>query len=223
MNQKKAKNTDKKIRILIADAHKIFCQALSILLNTHEGIEVVGQAYSGQTAVERSRELSPDIVLMDISFADFEGTTAIRRILEKSTDIRIIALTMHSGREYFQKMMKAGASGYVVKDCGIEELLRAIQMVYGGKSYLCNGMANLLIESYLCDDNRPGKNLTEREREVLQCIAEGISTKKIAVNLNISTKTVETHRRQIMQKLDIFNVPQLTKYAVREGLSSLNS
>jgi len=220
---KKTKTPGKKIRVLIADDHKMFCQTLSSLLNTFEGMEVVDQAHSGQAAVDRSLELLPDIVLMDISFSDFDGTTATRRILDKSKDIRIIALTMHSGREYFQKMMKAGASGYVVKDCGIEELRRAIQTVYGGKSYLCNGMASLLIESYLSEDNRPGKNLTEREREILQCIADGFSTKKIAVNLNISAKTVETHRRQIMQKLDIFNVPQLTKYAVREGLSSLNS
>ena len=224
MNLKKIKNPDNKIRVVVADDHKMFCQTLSSLLNTHEGIEVVGQAHSGQAAVESSWKLSPDIVLMDISFDDFEGTTATQRILEKSPDIKIIALTMHFGREYFQKMMKAGASGYMVKDCGVEELLRAIQTVYAGKTYLCNSMASVLIESYICEnDNKSGKNLTEREREVLQCIAEGLSTKTIAANLNISAKTVETHRRQIMQKLDIFNVPQLTKYAVREGLSSLNS
>jgi len=224
MTLMKTKNPDKKIRVLIADDHKLFCQTLTSLLNNHEGIEVVGQAHSGQAAVERSGELLPDIVLMDISFSDFDGTTATQRILENFPDIRIIALTMHLGREFFQKMMKAGASGYVVKDCGIEELLNAIQTVYDGKSYLCNEMAGVLIESYVSEDNnKPGGNLTEREREVLQCIADGMSTKQVADFLEVSAKTVETHRRQIMRKLGIFNIAQLTKFAVREGLSSLET
>ena len=224
MTLMKTKNPDKKIRVLIADDHKLFCQTLTSLLNNHEGIEVVGQAHSGQAAVERSGELLPDIVLMDISFSDFDGTTATQRILENFPDIRIIALTMHLGREFFQKMMKAGASGYVVKDCGIEELLNAIQTVYDGKSYLCSEMAGVLIESYVSEDNnKPGGNLTEREREVLQCIADGMSTKQVADFLEVSAKTVETHRRQIMRKLGIFNIAQLTKFAVREGLSSLET
>jgi len=219
---KKTEKSAQKIRILIADYHKMCCQTLSSFLSNQEGMAVVGLAHSGQAAVESALKLLPDIVLIDISFPDVEGTTATQRILEKCPDIRVIALTVHSGREYFQKMMKAGASGYVVKDCGIEELLRAIQTVYSGKSYVCNGMASVLIESYLCRDNaKPSGNLTEREREVLHCIADGMSTQKTALLLKVSAKTIETHRRQIMRKLNIFNVAQLTKFAIREGLSTL--
>lgn len=220
---KKTSDQNQAIRILIADDHKMFRQGLISMLEAQGDMIVVGEAETGQEAIRLGTKLAPDIILMDISFPDIDGIVATRKILEKVPTARVIALSMHTGREFIQKMMRSGACGYLVKDCNFEELLQAVHSVYQGQSYLCPRVAGVVIESYvLRNKNIVGEQLTDREREVLHYIAEGQNTKKIAENMGVSTKTVETHRRQVMRKLGIFNVPQLTKYAIREGLSSLD-
>ena len=211
------------IRVLIADDHRMFRQGLLSLLESQKGISVVGEAETGQKAIKLAAKLVPDIILMDITFPDIDGILATQAILEKVPTTRVIALSMHSGRDFIQRMMRSGASGYLIKDSDFKELLQAVRSVHQGQSYLCPGVAGVLIESYVRRSNNPvGAHLTEREREVLHYIAEGLSTKKIAAILGVSSKTIETHRRQVMRKLGIFSVPLLTKYAIREGLSSLD-
>jgi DNA-binding NarL/FixJ family response regulator len=219
---KKSSAKQKTIRILIADDHKMFRQGLMRMLDDQGDITVVGEAKTGREAIRLSAELAPDIILMDISLPDIDGIAATKRILDKAPTARVIALSMHSAQDFIQNMMRSGARGYLTKDCEFKELLRAVHSVYQGQSYLCPGVAGVVIESYVRrNNNSAGSHLTDRERDVLRYVAEGLSTKKIAANMNVSTKTVETHRRQIMRKLDIFSVPQLTKYAIRQGLSSL--
>ncbi len=223
-NQTENMIEEKPIRILIADDHKMFREGLAGLIKERSDMTVVGEAHNGQSAVDLSLKLLPDIVLMDISFPDFNGIIATQRIIEKAPAIRIIALSMHDGGEYIQSIMKSGASGYLVKDCEFKELVQAIHVVYQGKSYLCPGIAGIVIDSYVRRNSGSSEtHLTDREREVLHCIAEGMSTKKIAASLNVSTKTIETHRRQVMKKLGIFNVAKLTKFAIREGMTSLEN
>ena len=215
---------ERPIRILVVDDHKIFRQGLVRMLKDQEGMTVVGEAATGQEAVSQASKLAPDVVLMDISLPDIDGIVATKQILEKAQFSKVLALSMHSGRDYIQNMIRSGARGYLTKDCEFEELLLAVQSVYQGQSYLSPRVAGVVIESYVHqNDNLTGSDLSDREREVLHYIAEGLSTKKIADRLGVSTKTVETHRRQVMRKLGIFNVPQLTKYAIRQGLSSLES
>jgi len=159
---------------------------------------------------------------MEMSFPDFDGVKAAKQILRQNTEIKIVALSMHSGPVFFQKMMKVGAAGYLTKDCGVNELIRAIQTVKKGASYISPGLTSVLIDSYVRKGKGPkSRQLTDREREVLQCIADGSSTQKTASYLDVSPKTVETHRRQIMRKLGIDNIALLTKFAIREGLSTL--
>jgi DNA-binding NarL/FixJ family response regulator len=213
---------EKPIRILIADDHKMFRQGLAGMIEGQPDLEVVGEAHNGRTAVDLSLKLLPDIVLMDISFPDFNGIIATQQIIEKAPAIRIIALSMHDGVEYIQSIMKSGASGYLVKDCEFKELIQAIRVVYQGKSYLCPSIAGIVIDSYVRrNTGTSGAQLTERESEVLHGIADGMSTKKIGESLGISAKTIETHRRKVMKKLGIYSIAQLTKFAVREGLSPL--
>jgi len=215
------------IRILLADDHKITRQGLRSLLEKQDDMEVVAEAEEGRTAVRLAREFSPHIVIMDVSMPDLNGVEATRQIVERTPDVKVIALSMHSDSLFVTEMLKSGASGYLLKDCAFEELTLAIRAVVDGKTYLSPSISGVVVDDYL---HRLSKTayagpdvLTNREREVLQLLAEGNSTKKIALKLHISVKTVETHRRQIMEKLDIDSVAELTKYAIRKGFTSLET
>ncbi len=212
------------IKIILADDHKIVRQGLRTMLEKESDIEVMGEADDGRMAVRLARELSPQVVIMDVGMPDLNGIEATRQVLAECPGIKVIALSMHSDRRFVMNMLKAGASGYLLKDSAFEELATAIRMVLTNKIYLSTEIANVVIKDYLQGggDESVFSVLSPREREVLQLMAEGKSSRQIADHLNISIKTVETHRMQIMHKLQIFSVAELTKYAIREGLSSLD-
>lgn len=213
------------IRILLADDHTILRQGLRSLLSGQPGMSVVGEAENGRQAVQMARELKPDLVIMDVSMPDLNGIDATSQIRGLDPPARVIALSMYSDRRFVHQMFKAGAAGYLLKDCAAEELARAVRTVMDGQAYLSPAIAGVVVGELvrgLTTEGVPGFSaLTAREREVLQLIAEGRSTKEIACRLSVSVKTVETHRRQVMEKLQVNSVADLTKYAIREGLTSL--
>lgn len=212
------------LRILLADDHKITRQGLRSLLEKQPDIEVVAEAEEGRTAVRLARELVPNVVIMDVRMPDLNGMQATHQIVSEFPKVKIIALSMHSDSMFVVEMLRSGASGYVLKDCAFEELTRAIRTVMDNKIYLSPAISGVVVDDYLHRlqkvDYSDSEVLSDREREVLQLLAEGKSTKQIALKLHISNKTVETHRRQIMNKLDIHTVAQLTKYAISRGLTS---
>jgi DNA-binding NarL/FixJ family response regulator len=214
------------VRIILAEDHRITREGLVNLLQERSDMQVVGEAENGREAVRLARELSPDLVIMDVTMPDLNGIDATRIITSGSNNTKVIALSMYSDKQFVQGMIQAGASGYLLKDCAFEELVSAIQAVIQGDTYLSPGIAGIVVQDYLnkltTDRSSADTVLTNREREVLQLIAEGNSTKEIAASLSVSVKTVETHRRQIMEKLGIFSIAELTKYAIREGLTSLH-
>lgn len=214
------------IKVFVVDDHQIVKDGICALLKEEPAVEVVGNAADGRTAVRLAEELAPDVVLMDVSLPGLNGIEATRRIVNAKPRIRVLALSMHANANFICEMLKAGASGYLLKDCDPEELSRAILTVATNHTYLSPQISNLVVTDYLehisADNESASSVLTPREREVLQLLAEGKCVKEIAGTLNVSIKTVETHRRQIMQKLEIHSVAELTKYAVRMGLTSLN-
>jgi len=215
------------IRILLAEDHKIMREGLRSLLEKQPDMEVIAEAGDGREALRLVQETSPNIVVMDVVMPDLNGMEATRQIVGECPGVKVIALSMHSDNLFVTEMLKSGASGYLLKDCAFEELARAIRAVVGGKTYLSPAISGVVIDDYLHrlskSDFSDSEVLTDREREVLQLLAEGKSTKQIALKLHISVKTVETHRRQIMNKLDIHTVAELTKYAIRKGLTSLEA
>ena len=217
----------RQIRILLADDHKITRQGLKSLLDNQPDMQVVAEAENGRLAVQLAVKLSPDIVVMDVSMPDLNGMEATRQIVSGRSQAKVVALSMHSDELYVTEMLKNGASGYLLKDCAFEELANAIRAIMDGKTYLSPDVSNVVVSGYLGkmvgNDSPASQILTDREREVLQLMTEGKSTKQIALKLHISVKTVETHRRQMMHKLDIYSVAELTKYAIRKGLTSLET
>ena len=215
------------IKVLIADDHKIVRDGLRSLLEKQPGMEVVAEAENGRKAVQLARENRPDVVIMDISMPDLNGVDATRQMIKALPEVKVIALSMHSDRRYILGMFRAGASGYMLKDCAFEELATAINTAVADQPYLSPSIAGTVIEEYVHriaqTESSAAVVLTPREREVLQLLAEGWSTKKIASHLYVSVKTVETHRRRIIDKLDIDSIAELTKYAIREGLTSLDA
>jgi DNA-binding NarL/FixJ family response regulator len=212
------------VRILIADDHRLFREGLRSLLGREPTFEVVGEAANGREALARAREMAPDIVLMDMAMPGLNGVEAIRRLREEQPRCRVLAVSMHSSHSYVLRALQAGAAGYVLKDAAYLELTRAIHSVLHGGVYLSPEVAGELVEEHLqhlAAHHPPRETLTPREREVLQLMAEGAGTREIAKMLGVSVKTVETHRRNIMHKLDLHSVAELTKFAVREGLTSL--
>ncbi len=214
-----------KTKIVIADDHKIMREGLKALIEKQPDMEVAAEAQDGLTATKLARKLMPHVIVMDIGMPEMNGIDATRQIISENKDIKIIALSMHSDRRFVLEMLKAGASGYLLKDSAFEELVTAVHTVMTGQSYLSPRITDIVVKEYLY--NLPKNEstvftvLTVREREVLQLLAEGKSTKQIASTLNLSVKTVETHRQQMMDKLEIRTVAELTKYAIREGLTSL--
>jgi len=212
-------------RILLADDHIIIRQGLRSLLEKQPDIEVVGEVDDGRKAIESVRELAPDIAIMDISMPNLNGIDATRKIIEGRGSTKVIALSMHSSRRFVTEMLKAGASGYILKECLFDELVEAIKTVLNGGIYLSPRITGVVVDDYvkrLSTKYQPeAPDLTEREREVLQLLTEGKSTKQVALQLHVSAKTVESNRRNIMDKLGIHSVAELTKYAIREGLTPL--
>ncbi|MHC4362839.1 MAG: response regulator [Planctomycetota bacterium] len=212
-------------RILLVDDHKITRQGLRSLLENQGDMEVIAEAEEGRTAVRLVREIVPDVVIMDVSMPDLNGMEAARQIVADCPGVKIIALSMHSDALFVTEMLKSGASGYLLKDCAFEELALAIRTVSDEKTYLSPSISGVVVNDYVHllskGESVDTEVLSSREREVLQLLAEGKSTKQMALRLHISVKTVETHRRQIMEKLDIHSVAELTKYAIRKGFTSL--
>ncbi len=216
------------IKILLADDHKIVRQGIRTLLATEPDMEVVGEADNGRIILRLVQELSPQVIIMDISMPDLNGIDATRQILSEFPGLKVIALSMHSDSLFVLNMLKAGATGYLLKDCALEELVKAIRTVVANKTYLSPGISDILIRDFMEGWSiSTGASvftvLTAREREVLQLMAEGKSTTQIAQTLCVSVKTVEAHRKQVMNKLGIHSVAGLTKYAIREGLTSLDN
>lgn len=215
-----------KIRVLIADDHRIFRQGLRSLLESQPEVEVLGEAENGRALIKMARQFEPDLVILDVAMPEMNGIDAAHKLKELGIGTRILALSMHSDSRFVTQMLKAGADGYLLKDCAFNELTDAMQTVLQNRVYLSPGVTDLVVRAYLenaGDDGRNSTALTSREREILQLIAEGKNTLEIAGLLNISGKTVDTHRRQIMRKLDLHSVAELTKYAIREGITVLGN
>ncbi len=214
-----------KTKIVIADDHKIMREGLKALIEKQPDMEVAAEAQDGLSVTKLARKLTPQVIIMDIGMPEMNGIDATRQIISENKEIKIIALSMHSDRRFVLEMLKAGASGYLLKDSAFEELVNAVHTVMSGQSYLSPRITDIVVKEYLYNLPKSESTvftvLTGREREVLQLLAEGKSTKQIAATLNLSVKTVETHRQQIMDKLEIRTVAELTKYAIREGLTSL--
>ena len=216
---------DKMIKVVLTDDHMIIRDGLRALLERQPDMEVVAEADNGRTALKHVKELSPDVVIMDIGMRELNGIDATRQIVKMSPGVKVLALSMYSDKRFVKEMLKAGASGYMLKDSAFTELIDAIRVVVGGKIYISPGVASIVLEDYLEDSTQRESSirslLTSREIEVLQLLAEGKSTKQIALSLSLSIKTIESRRARIMQKIGIDNIADLTKYAIREGIIAL--
>lgn len=206
------------------------CDGLKALLEAQPDMEIVAQAENGREAVKLVQKQKPDMVIMDVAMPDLNGLEAVRQILSTHPHIKVIALSMHADRRYVTGMLSAGASGYILKHCAFEELVHAIRIVLANQVYLSPDVAGIVVKE-LAQSKSPrarksptnySQLLTSREREVLQLIAEGHSAREIAQRLHLSVKTIETHRRQMMEKLEIRSIADLTKFAIREGLTTLD-
>jgi len=215
------------LKIIIADDHKIIREGLRTLLEEQDRFHVVRETGDGREAVRLVDEHRPDVVIVDIMMPGLNGVEAARHMIAVHPDIKIIALSMHSNKQLVMEMLKAGASGYLLKDCAFNELSDAIESVMNGHIYLSPGINTVLLKERVFESGETSSLvctvftlLSKREREVLQLISEGKSTKEIANVLCVSVKTIETHRQQIMNKLNIHSIAGLTKYAIREGLTT---
>ena len=214
-----------KIKVLLADDHAMMRGGLRMLLEQNTEISVIGEAEDGREAVHLVKKLSPDVIVMDIAMPGMNGIEATRQIIADDPGVRIIALSMHSDRQFVSEMLKAGAKAYLLKQCAVDELIIAIKTVLKNQTYISPCISGVVVDQFVRAASKSEPNvfsrLTDREREVLQLMAEGNSSKVIAHQLNLSIKTIETHRMKIMEKLNIHTVAELTKYAIREGLTSL--
>ncbi|MGI5819740.1 MAG: response regulator [Armatimonadota bacterium] len=215
-----------KYRVVLADDHQVIREGLRNLIDDQSDMEVVAEASNGREAIDLCHEMKPDVVVMDVAMPDLNGIEATRQIVGDCPATRVLALSMHADKHYAAGMLGAGAAGYVLKDCAFDELADAIRRVSVGKSYLSPEIESVVLQDYVERLSGEGGEsafsvLTDREREVLQLVAEGHTTKQIASDLHVSIKTVESHRQNIMDKLEIRSIAELTKYAIREGLTSL--
>jgi DNA-binding NarL/FixJ family response regulator len=215
------------VRIHLADDHNILREGIASLIRKQSDWRIVSESNTGPTTIEAILKTKPDIALMDVSMPELDGIAATREIVKKLPSVKVIALTVHAERYYVVKMLEAGASGYLLKNCLFDELAAAVRTALEGKVYLSPDVADRMLAEGLKKDGKldpaiiQGRELTERETEVLHLLVEGRTTKEIGDGLDISAKTVETHRRNIYAKLEIDNLPALTKFALREGFTGL--
>lgn len=214
------------MRILLVDDHKIIRDGLRAILEKQEGMVVVGEAANGHEAIALLPKIHPNIAIMDVTMPGLNGIEATRRIRSEAPGVKVIGLSMNSDRRYVVAMLSAGAAGYLLKNAAADELIRAIHAVAAGQTYLSPGIAGVVVDTMLHQaavaETPKATALSSRERQVLQLLAEGQTSKEIAAQLDVTVATIETHRRQIMDKLNIRSIAELTKYAVREGLTSLD-
>ena len=210
------------MRVLLADDHQMFRQGLRVLLESQPDVDIVAEASDGRTATQLAAEHAPDLVIMDVSMPDLNGIDATRQIIANAPPgkaPKIIALSAYGDERYAEQMLAAGASGYVLKHSAFPEMMEALSAVSAGKTYLSPSLPNVPRNSGAATES--SGTLSPREREILQLLAEGKAMKEIASVLGVSIKTVETHRRTMMSKLGLYSVAELTKYAIREGVTSL--
>ncbi len=212
------------ISVLLAEDHQIVREGLVALLKKEQDIEVVAEAVNGIEAVQLAMELSPDLVLMDMSMPKMNGIEATRQIKAANTKVQVLALSMHEERRFVMEALNAGVKGYLLKDCAAAELAIAIRSVSEGNIYLSSSITNIIVNDYLvktCDDTPRLASLSDRELQVLRLIAEGENTKEIAFKLELSIKTIETHRINILRKLKLKSVADLIKFAIREDIVTI--
>lgn len=216
-----------KTSVILADDHRILREGLRTIISSEPSLEIVGETENGRETVNLVRRTEPDIVIMDVSMPDLNGIDATQRIIDLGLTTRVLALSGHSDEHFVKGMLQAGASGYLLKECAGEELVLALRTIAQGRVYVSPSVASLMVNDYVAnlDGGLSGEKpaLSSREREVLQLIAEGHGTSQIAESLHLSVKTVESHRKNVMDKLGIRNVAGLTKYAIREGITSLDN
>jgi len=213
------------IKVLIADDHQLFREGLVNLISSAPDIEVIAEAKDGKEASDKTRELNPDVVLVDIGMPEMNGIEATRIIKKGQPGVRVIAVSMHSDRQFVKGILEAGADGYLLKNCTYRQLIDAIQSVHAGKKYLSEDITEMVIQGYLdpAEEVSEGQDdLSEREREILKLYAEGKSTREISEKLFISVKTVGTHKQHIFEKLGLNSNADMVKYAIKEGLISLH-
>ncbi len=213
-----------RIKVLLVDDHAILRAGLRSLLETYDDIEVVGEASNGEEAIQKVRELKPDVIVMDVMMPRMNGLVATRYILEENPNARVLMLTQYGNKEYVLPLLEAGAGGYVLKQAADTDFVRGIRAVYEGNSYLYPPIAKLVLEALMAgeDPSDPERRLTPREREVLILVAQGYTNSEIAEILHISPKTVDVHRTRMMNKLDLHNVAEIVRYAIRRELIDPN-
>ena len=218
-------NDKKVISVIIADDHELVRSGIRSMIEKRSDMKVVAEAENGRTTLKLVQKLSPDIVIMDVKMPDLNGIEATRQVLDNSPGVKILALSMHSDKDFIREMLKAGASGYMLKDSAFSEVVNAIHAVVSNEVYLDPHIAKIVTEDYVCNlsnnDSSIRSVLTSRELEAIQLLAEGKSMKQVARILKVSIKTIESRRRNIMDKLGIDNIADLVKYSIREGLTSL--
>jgi len=215
----------RKIRVLLADDHQLMRSGLRLMLERESDMSVVGEASDGREAVALAKSLKPDVVVMDIAMPNLSGIEAAHQMTQENPELGIVMVSMHSDETYVLRALKAGSRGYLLKDSAEADLIKAIHVVAGGKSFFSPAISKVLLDDYVRNLKRSGTEdayelLTPREREVLQLIAEGKSNKDIANLLNLSVYTVESHRSNLMEKLNLRGLPELILYAVRKGIIS---
>jgi len=211
-----------RIKLLVVDDHPVVRKGISLCLTRQENLEIIGEASDGREAVRKARELQPDILLMDINMPQMNGLAVTELLHRELPRVKVLILSMHSNTDYVLRIIQSGARGYVLKDAAPDELVRAIEAVQSGETYFSPQVARLALNQFVRGSNGSGEpHLTNREREVLVQIAEGLSNKEIACLLGVGVRTVETHRERIMRKLDIHTVAGLTKFAIAKGLVSV--
>lgn len=212
------------IRILIADDHQLFREGIANLLSASLQIEIIAQAENGQEAIEKAKNLKPDIIIMDLSMPVINGVDATRILHKELPETRVLVLSMHCDKHYIKEALEAGASGYLFKNCTYDQLIEAVNTVYQGKKYLSDKITEVLIQDYLSKEEKVCDNsqeLSERESEILKLKAEGKSTREISDMLFISVKTVGTHKQHILEKLNLKSIADLIKYAIKKGIVEL--
>lgn len=212
------------IKILLADDHQLMREGLKSLIEKQPDMEVVGDVSNGREAIDLAHKLQPDVIVMDIHMPELNGIEATQQIIRDTPKIKILCLSMYSNRRLVADMLKAGATGYLLKESASSELVDAIRNISQGETYLCHKVARVFVERFMNRQSQNGQEpmLSERESEILSLLAEGASTKEIALKIKMSSKTVDACRRQIMDKLKVQSIAELVKYAIREGLTTID-